>query len=96
MGITKGEWKSHKGWVSWDEGDIQLIKDSKGVSNIAFIPSGEHCIANANLIAAAPDLYEALKDAREIFTQYDATNGVVSGISLKLNEALAKAEGKDG
>ena len=43
---------------------------------------------------AVPDLYEAGKDALDIFIQHDATKGVVSGISLKLNEAIAKADGK--
>ncbi len=50
--------------------------------------------ANAQLIASAPDMYEALKAALDFFTQYDIQQKVISGISLQLNQALAKAEGK--
>lgn len=50
--------------------------------------------ANAQLIAAAPELYEVCKIALEIFVSFDVRNKIVSGVSLQLNEALAKAEGK--
>lgn len=92
MEYTKGEWKVEP-----------IIKNTTfGIFTEyhryelarVFIHNGEQ-EANANLIASAPDLYEACKEALDIFTQYDATKGVVSGISLKLNEAKRKAEGKD-
>lgn len=41
---------------------------------------------------AAPELYEACKEALKFFVAYDAENKVVSGLSLYLNEAIAKAE----
>lgn len=55
----------------------------------------QHCekIANAYLIAAAPDLYEALEDARDALkygAEYEEGNWVVAAI----DKALAKARGE--
>ena len=52
--------------------------------------------ANANRIVKVinchDDLVEALKVALDFFVQYDLQQKVISGISLQLNEALAKVE----
>ena len=48
--------------------------------------------ANARLIAAAPDMYEALKELEEsveYWSDYDVPVGIVD----KINAALAKADG---
>ena len=63
---------------------------SQEARNQAYIEAGG-IIYNKD---AFGDMYEALKIALEFFVQYDAQNSVVSGMSLVLNEALAKAEGR--
>lgn len=40
------------------------------------------------------DLYEACKKALDFFVEFDVGYKVISGLSLQLREALAKAEGK--
>ena len=52
-------------------------------------------LANAQLIAAAPEMYEACKLALDFFITFDSTRKVVSALSLQLNEAVAKAEGRE-
>ena len=55
--------------------------------------------ANANLIAAAPDMYEALKKAEFAIMQVPAMSEGVSGIlrraAAEVEKALAKAEGRE-
>ena len=93
MEYTKGEWKANP--VRDFDGKklyaIHTYPEPNHIQRVADV----WVEANANLIASAPDLYEACKDALDIFTQHDAAKGVISGISLKLNEAKRKAEGKD-
>ena len=48
----------------------------------------------AHLIAAAPDLYEACKESLELMVSLDIKNKVISGLSLQLHAAIAKADGK--
>ena len=47
--------------------------------------------ANARLIAAAPELLEACRNAKEVFDQWDGKPGK---IEQRLDAAIAKAEGK--
>ncbi|KKN50499.1 hypothetical protein LCGC14_0632240 [marine sediment metagenome] len=74
-----------------------------GAGTIAVCPSPQNggvfeFTANTQLIVKAvnchDDMVEALKAALDFFTQYDMQQKVISGISLQLNEALAKADGK--
>jgi len=48
--------------------------------------------ANAHLIAAAPDLYEALRNARAALARYVS---VEEPVFVAVTEAIAKAEGRD-
>ncbi len=51
-------------------------------------------VANASLIAAAPDMYAVLKDLEEsvdYWSEYDVPIGIVD----RIKAALAKAEGKN-
>lgn len=53
--------------------------------------------ANPAAVAESiPEMYEALKVALEFFVVYDIHNKGISGLALQLNEALAKAESKEG
>lgn len=103
MECTKGEWKIHQ-YVQegiWEitAGSVCIASVSDEANANLMVEAVNACqsVNPNNPIATAKaikDLYEACKDALNIFTQYDAYNATISGISLKLNEALAKAEGK--
>lgn len=100
MGYTKGEWRRFGGMV-----DGYGIVSSNGeviIEQTAL--NGLNNEANAHLISAAPDMYEALKDCLQLIE--DMMPGVAN-IALQnyqiLNEApkagrraLAKAEGNKG
>jgi len=76
MEYTKGEWIVASGEFT-----------DKGVLYEVIMPKQEICIADAHLIAAAPDMYEALKYAERRLRQ----NGIVPVLVIK---AIAKAEGR--
>ena len=79
MEDTKGEWRAfqsrNKGW------NVGTPSKNGGLIGIAI---GVDTEANAHLIAAAPDMYEALKQAQE-------GTGAWRGM---IDLVLAKAEGK--
>ena len=79
---TKGKWKvlpEGKEWIVDEEGfSIARIIDGKGK------PFNK---ANAHLIAAAPDMYEALKDIYDFLKSHGYRTDIV-------REALTEAEGK--
>ncbi len=78
MNYTKGEWKVTKGFKV-----VAGIKSAQAVADV-FGETAKEVEANAHLIAAAPDMYEALKALPE----------QVKWIP-EVAKALAKAEGKD-
>ena len=82
--ITKGEWRNWSGpngYHIW-AGDIHIadVGDREDPAQSA----------NANLIASAPDLYEALKTLIEYHQKY---SGAIPCLADAI-KALAKAEGK--
>ncbi len=95
MGYTKGEWKVegkkillwHPGWSD----DRKVIADCNQWD-------GKEAEANAHLIAAAPDMYEACKAARKWLALFGEHTPIAFGgepeLDGKLSKALAKAEGK--
>jgi hypothetical protein len=99
--FTKGPWE-----VQDPPEGLPIIE--KDFDDIAFIraPSlatGAEIIANAHLISAAPDMYEALKAALRIkdlwYADYvdDEHAGETEALGTMLNlfeQAIAKAEGK--
>ena len=106
MNYTKGEWKvlpKEKfggGYLGYP------ITDSKGECNIAIIPT-HYCSpeANANLIAASPDMYEALEAQHEaidiLFSMlierdkafFPSKSGRPWEAMIQGNKALVKANG---
>lgn len=64
-GHTKGPWHLVGGQVFSDTHMVDLIADVIGGSGRQFIDddTNAECLANARLIAAAPDLLEAMEDA---------------------------------
>ena len=90
LNYTKGEWRIHPTHKT----DVYALRD--GSHFIAecgnpHLPNGED-LANAQLIASAPDMYEALK---EIVSWKDATNVKFPTYAMgQAEKALAKAEQK--
>ena len=80
MEDTKREWKVTSAKFT-----------DKGVSYEVIMPKQEICIATAHLIAAAPTMYEALKEAE----QHLIMAGVKPDSYARRNieQVLAKAEG---
>lgn len=104
MNYTKGEWKpwqiecQHPNWTTNTEQWAICAGDS-GEQGIAKTVLDDTILAierkaNANLIAAAPDMYEALQQ----LVDYLAYMGVPEDCEDKYAEAeqaLAKAEGRE-
>jgi hypothetical protein len=74
-----------------------------GKLHVATIPrasDGDWSQANANLIAAAPDLYHALTKARELIrhltSREDHLGDMAKDAAIAADAALAKAIGKGG
>jgi hypothetical protein len=69
---------------------------------VADIDVGPECLANADLIAAAPDLLEALKGLEQYLTSHlvigkgGKAQGEVDGLLDAARSAIAKAEGGAG
>ena len=84
MNYTKG-----KGWKAY--------KDSPNgwyVANGQIVIATLHTKDDACLIAAAPDMYEALKELKEVNSYW--WQEVPSDLLDRIDKALAKAKGKDG
>jgi len=99
MNYTKGEWKA----VDSSAGGLVMAGLFPYVVGCAEGTIARVTIeANAHLIAAAPLMYEALKETDMIYAEYCALNpepltgswNLVQGIIAKVHTALAKAEGK--
>jgi hypothetical protein len=93
MNYTKGEWiKGSKGSID-DKGGfpIAIVYPDTRLSSKDSIAKRE---ANAHLIAAAPDMYEALQEALGIFPGDWINQPYLVDIHIKIQQALAKAEGK--
>jgi hypothetical protein len=85
--FTSGPWYSVSSDVYKDIGDTRfLIAQGEGW--------GDETVPNAKLIAAAPELYDALED---ILLNYKENKGKGLGIGpiMKAKAALAKARGEE-
>ncbi len=88
MDYTKGEWRESHGDIYCNEEKI-ASSESLGLLGLSRITEAK---ANAQLIASAPDLYEAAKQvSRESGPDMSPSLGAIDD----LREALAKAEGKN-
>ncbi len=89
MEHTKGEWKARSLFDRWhvEYDDFATICD--------IWAGGEEAKANAQLIAAAPNMYEALKELEYCIMNINSIEGARHRASvINANKALAKAEGK--
>jgi hypothetical protein len=71
------------------EHNLTCNMDRRDNNTCAEVISRAEMLANAHLIAAAPDMLEALKDSREALRRAGAT-----GELLVVNAAIAKATGE--
>ena len=106
---TKGKWKAYKTDFKPDRWAICAGKNGEwGIAKTLLdgkIPPAAKK-ANAHLIAAAPDMYEALKQTQFVIRQFNELlsrrtddDGIVGALDALFDnviwdEALAKAEGK--
>jgi len=100
---TKGKWY----WRTDKQGDPYNLRskdDSQGYksdSHVLYIAddfSGENSLCNpndANLIAAAPEMYEALKDCKRWLFYMKASIPLHGHLLEVIEQALTKAEGKN-
>ena len=93
--FTKGEWKTSF-WIDQPGNVVKPMVMSDGLTIAITHPcpavSEEECQANANVMAASKDLYEALKD---IITQYPHIHPGEPPAWIRNGAiALTKAEGK--
>ena len=87
MNYTKGEWKAQKKSTK-DAWKWAVIAPIEGLPVLSNVVAWAHLKSDAHLIAAAPDMYEALRKAIKII---EIENLVVP---ILCKEALAKAEGR--
>jgi hypothetical protein len=93
MNYAKGEWKAIKPAGSNGYWDVVTQREE------AATCYGRNAEANARLIAAAPELYEALIKLQQlkVFHSHSPIGvGKEANAWKQVRKALAKAEGKDG
>ncbi len=92
MKHTPGPWKAHFEEAYFvtgpDLGRVAMMMNLKGKHGLAGRRSGEESAANCRLIAAAPDLLEALRSMLEDDDHDEAKR--------KARAAIAKAEAGNG
>lgn len=108
MNYTKGEWRLEHLLAGqypvyiYDENGMAIAEATNRLDGINNEKAKEEMIANARLIAAAPDMYEALKAvlSSAVCDDFDKsglaiTHYAIDGNIRKLiNQALSKADGK--
>ncbi len=93
MNYTKGEWKLNDVSFRRDyrefvvNADLRTTAESQG-------DSPEEAVANVHLIAAAPDMREALKDITELAPRDKLRMPYAIAAVEIADKALAKAEGR--
>jgi hypothetical protein len=91
MAYTPGPWKAHRRStpVGFAEYEIHWSEDGECVAGVV------HGEDNAHLMAAAPDLLEALKNAYQLLNAFIGPDDELGQSVLNSADlAIAKAEGK--
>ena len=94
MNYTKGEWKVAPAIDIPYKTSVMVGRLT--VADIVEMPVLGEAEANTNLIAAAPDMYEALKRVVKYFDRIiaDTSEKYESAMVLQAKAAILKAEGK--
>jgi hypothetical protein len=96
MNYTKGEWK-----VKDDRPHFSIQVGRQNIASISSLNNmlNDEKLANAHLIAAAPEMYEALRELSEITHDLGLGDGTpdpqIEASNKKARQALAKAEGRE-
>lgn len=92
---TPGEWRVEPecsyGYDIRSEGEKWVCSANNDHGNPERFPTNEESLSNAHLIAAAPDLLEALEFVVEKVRTADL---MVVGADIVINDAIAKARGE--
>ncbi len=92
--FTPGPWETN----DLGKGNAVIVQPvDTSLPPICFVDRQPNVFDNANLIAAAPEMYEALNDAQEELRliRMKDTNAVYDPtVRIRIEIALAKAEGK--
>ena len=97
---TPGFWKSYNYGKDSYGNQISTVACNDGCNRICglvpFTDSADETIANARLIASAPDLLEALRACLDPLQQAQNKHGDITAAAafLAARAAIAKAEGK--
>lgn len=100
--FTAGPWKAHFEEAYYvtgpDLGRVAMMCNLKGAHGLGGRRSGDEAAANARLIAAAPELFDALKDlADDMSERFDldspSTNPGIKNTIAAARAAIAKALG---
>lgn len=100
---TPGPWKN----MRIDAGITAQLPDGTAstIAHVDFSKSRDEWVANAVLIATAPELLDALKDAKQLLDALRMDSGVgeiltdsqrelYQAVDAKVTSAIAKAEGR--
>jgi len=72
---------------------VTCQKTHKNIATLEYSEDAEETNSNARLIAAAPDMYEALKEALTVIDQSEHALGIERDAVDAIKMALAKADG---
>ena len=95
MDYTKGEWKA----IQWNEDyGFNVFSDDGFVASVPMDKGLKHTMieakANALLISAAPDMYEACKQIKNYLLQRPAKTSELWELLTIVDKLTIKAEGK--
>lgn len=85
MSHTPGPWKAE----FWGDNSCDIHAGDKLIAEMEY-PDGDHCDADALLIAAAPDLLDACRSAFQVMEEVYIDEAMAGTISL-LKAAIHKA-----
>lgn len=92
---TPGPWHQIGFWVEHEDDDVAdiCLCDPEDLGQGHLKRSADEIIANARLIAAAPDLYAALRAMLKVCYDVELNDKTIAAVAAA-RSALAKAEGR--
>ena len=90
--FTKGPWSARQGFVTAGHKVICKMSHDSAI-NYAASPGSVEDAANARLIAAAPDLLNAVRDAADYFHDFIESDQQETELAAALRAVIKKAVG---